>query len=69
MASAKEGEQKKNLAKSKIDTAKSVLPKQKQAELDKQKKAAEEEWQELMEQMQNTQYVIYFCLKPFIFRK
>ena len=34
MASMKEGQKKKEIAASKVDAAKSVLPKEKQAELD-----------------------------------
>lgn len=53
--SAKEGEQKKNLAAEKLDALKAVLPKDKQAELDRQKQAAEADWQQLVKSMQDTQ--------------
>lgn len=55
MAGLKEGEKKKALAASKVDTAKVVMRKDKQDELEKQKKAAEVEFQDLMTQMQTTQ--------------
>lgn len=58
MANSKEGEKKKALAASKVDMVKAVLPKEKQAELDRQKKAAEKDWADLVKQMDNTQYVI-----------
>ncbi|KAL3874933.1 hypothetical protein ACJMK2_037885 [Sinanodonta woodiana] len=55
IASAKEGQQKKELAEGKVETVKGVLPRQKQAELEQQKKAADKEWAELMDVMQKTQ--------------
>ena len=55
MTGAKEGEHKKNLAASKVDALKKVVPKHKHSELDEQKVAAEVEFQDLMVQMQTTQ--------------
>lgn len=55
MNGAAEGEKKKDLAMAKLDALKAVLPKQKQAELEKQKKQAATEWQGLVKAMQNTQ--------------
>ncbi|KAK3089086.1 hypothetical protein FSP39_000625 [Pinctada imbricata] len=55
MASMKEGKKKKDLAASKVDAAKSVLPKDKQADLDRQKTQAEKDWEDLMDLMEQTQ--------------
>jgi len=52
---AAEGEKKKDLAMAKLDSLKALLPKQKQAELEKQKKQTEAEWKQLAKSMNNTQ--------------
>ena len=52
---AAEGEKKKDLAMAKLDSLKALLPKQKQAELEKQKKQTEAEWKQLAKYMNNTQ--------------
>ena len=57
MTGSKEGEHKKNLAASKADALKAVVPKHKQAEIDEEKIAAEVEWQDLMTSMTTTQWV------------
>lgn len=55
LQSKNEGERKKDLAAARVNMAKSVLPHDKQAELEKQKKKAEKDWSELMDLIEKTQ--------------
>lgn len=58
----KDGEKKKDLASAKLDTLKAVLPRDRQAELEKQRKLADKEFQDLVKQLQQTQYVTFCSL-------
>lgn len=55
IAGLKDGEQKKNLAAAKLDSLKAVLPRERQAELERQRKQADKEFQDLVKQLQQTQ--------------
>lgn len=58
MANAKEGEQKKNIAAQKLAALQAVLPKDRAADLEKQRRQAEQDWATLNNAMQDTQYVL-----------
>jgi hypothetical protein len=55
MQSVNEGKKKKDLAAAKVNLARQVLPRDKQADLEKQQKAAERDWTDLMDLMEKTQ--------------
>ena len=65
IAGLKDGEQKKDLAASKLDTLKAVLPKDRQVELEKQRKLADKEFQDLVKQLQQTQLVLFWNMNAF----
>ena len=55
---AREGEDKKKIAATKVDALKAVRPQDRHRELDDQKQAAEVEFQDIMVAMKTTQYVL-----------
>ena len=54
MQSVNEGQKKKDLAAARVNMAKAVLPHAKQAELEKQKKKAEKDWNDLIDLIDKT---------------
>ena len=54
MQSVNEGQKKKDLAAARVNMAKAVLPHAKQAELEKQKKKAEKDWNDLVDLIDKT---------------
>jgi len=68
VANAKEGEQKKNIAAQKLAALQAVLPKDRAADLEKQRRQAEQDWATLNNAMQDTQYVPKAEILAFIHR-